>query len=61
MIEETACESNKEMIHIQNVTTCTVFSLVSLGPKVLDNPPLTPYYSPGGYPGKAANNVKLPL
>ena len=32
-----------------------------LGPKFLDNPPLTPYYSPDGYPGKAANNVKLPL
>ena len=32
-----------------------------LGPKFLDNPPLTPYYSPGVYPGKAANNVKLPL
>ena len=31
------------------------------GPKFLDNPPLTPYYSPGVYTGKAANNVKLPL
>ena len=31
------------------------------GVEILDNPPLTPYYSPDGYPGKAANNVKLPL